>query len=140
MVKNLISSITPFGVATSFVSDKNYIISTAKTFEPAGFETVLKAVGVNGNIFLTSGAIGSRQSIQTHIAIARMAITLNQIDWNKENINDFSPNVIWENINKMDLNYDADTFKCEYCETFLSMSGLNYQSKKSGFLGKLFGF
>lgn len=117
------------GVASSFIKDGNYIISTVKT--PAGFETVFKTVGQYKTVICSIGSPSSKFAMDNHIAMTRMATSSNSDEWKKENIASFSPKVILEAVEKMNLDYDSTILDCEFCNQFLAMSGINYSKGSS---------
>ncbi len=125
-LKNLKTTLSHTGVASSFSNDGNFIISTVKT--RSGFETVLKIQGQFNEFICLLGSLNSKNAIENHIAMTRMAISSETKDWTKENAFKFSPNVIRDSIEKMSLQYDPTNLNCEFCEQFLLMSGINYSS------------
>lgn len=130
-MNNLKTTLSHAGVASSFSDNGNYIISTVKT--KSGFETVLKVQGQFNEYICLIGALSSKDATDNHIAMTRMAISSDINEWTKENAFTFSPNVIRENIEKMNLKYDSTNLNCELCEQFLIMSGINYSNGQESF-------
>jgi hypothetical protein len=124
-MKNLKTTLSFTGVASSFSDNGNYIISTVKT--PAGFETVFKTVGQYKTVICSIGSQSSKFAIDNHIAMTRMATSSNSDEWTKENIDNFSPKTILDYIETLNLHYDSTNLKCEFCNRFLLMSGINYE-------------
>ncbi len=125
-LRNLKTTLSHTGVASSFSDNGNYIISTVKT--RSGFETVLKIQGQFKEFICLLGSLNSKSAMDNHIAMTRMAISSESKEWTKENAFKFSPNVIREGVEKMSLRYDPTNLNCEFCEQFLLMSGINYSN------------
>jgi hypothetical protein len=123
---NLITTLSRTGIASSFSNNGNYIISTVKT--GSGFETILKTQGQFNSFICLIGALSTKDAMDNHIAMTRMAVSSDSKDWTKENAFQFSPKVIRNGVEKMDLEYDSSNLNCEFCEQFLLMSGINYSS------------
>jgi len=124
-MKNLKTTLSFTGVASSFIKDGNYIISTVKT--PAGFETAFKTVGQFKTVICVVRSPTSKFAMDNHIAMTRMATSSNSDEWTKENIDNFSPKTILDYIETLNLHYDSTNLKCEFCNRFLLMSGINYE-------------
>lgn len=137
MIKNLKTTLSHYGVVSSFkCHGVNYIVSTVK--DNVGYETVLKKEGNFKDLICSVGAIGSRHGVANHISVTRMAISSEPRDWNKENIGLFYPKIIFQEISKMNLEYDSNNMQCEFCDTFLRMSGIGYIDIKNISWGDVF--
>jgi len=141
MHDELKTSISPFGgIGTSFSKDKDYFVSTVESPRKSGrFETLIKPLGGNAVPICIIVSFNSKEAVSNHIAMARMGITTNRGDWNDVAVKDFVPIQFIDMLNSSGTTYHADTFNCDYCESLLSMSGLNYKKKSGGFFKKLFG-
>jgi hypothetical protein len=125
-MKNLKTTLSYAGIASSFSDNGNYIISTVKT--RSGFETVLKTTGQHKTVICSIGSTSSKFAMDNHIAMTRMATSSNSDEWTKENIDSFSPKTILDAIEQMNLHYDSTKLDCEFCNQFLAMSGINYSN------------
>jgi len=125
-LKNLKTTLSHRGVASSFSNKGQYIISTVKL--ERGFETVLKVQGQFKEIYCSLFALNSKNAIDNHIAMTRMATSIDTKNWSKEASFNFSPKIIRESAEKMNLQYDPTDLNCKFCTSFLSMSGINYST------------
>ncbi len=135
------TSISPIGgIGTSFSKDRDYFVSTAESPPNSSrFETLIKFLGGDVVPICIVVAMNSKDAVSNHISMARMGISTNRSDWNEVAIKDFAPTQLIEMLNSNDTAYQPESIRCEYCETLLSMSGLNYQKKSGGFFKRLFG-
>jgi hypothetical protein len=134
------TSLSPYGIGTSFSKERDYFVSTAESPPNSSrFETLIKFLGGDVVPICIIVAKNSKDAVSNHIAMARMGISSNRSDWNEVVVKDFKPTQLIEMLDTSGTSYQPESFHCEYCDTLLSMSGLNYKKKSGGFFKRLFG-
>ncbi len=139
------TSLSPHGIGTSFSKDRNYFVSTVESPPNSNrFETLIKFLGGDVVPICVVVAENSKDAVSNHVAMARMGISTNRSDWNESLVKSFKPTQLIERLDSMGAFYQPETFFCEYCDTLLRMSGLNYPPEDKAFsfrkLTKFLGF
>jgi len=133
------TSLSPYGIGTSFSKDRDYFVSTAESPPNSNrFETLIKFLGGDVVPICVVVTENSKDAVSNHVAMVRMGISTNRSDWDEGLVKNFEPTQLIEMLDSEGAFYQSETFFCEYCDTLLRMSGLNYPPEDKGFsLGKL---
>lgn len=145
-VENLVTSLRENSLGTSFTKDVDYFVSTVKQKEsqpsyPYNYATIIKKVGMSFSPICVLDANTPREAMINHIALARVAISLDKDSWNEAVVQEYFPTELIGLLDSEKLSQEPNSFQSEYCQLLMQMSGLNCKQKSSGFgfLKKLFG-
>ena len=131
MISNLRTTLNRFGIGTSFSKDQDYFISTTESpYSPNLYETIIKVVGVNVIPIVVLLSSNPKDATLNHIAMTRMAISLNKNDWNEIATEDFIPHIIAKELDKS-MPSEPYNLKSGYIESLLEMAGLPISDKPS---------
>lgn len=145
-VENLATSLRENSIGTSFTKGVDYFVSTVnqKKLQPSypyNYVTIIKKAGMSFSPICFLNADTPKEAMANHIALTRAAISLDEGGWNDAAANEYLPAELIGMLDSDKSNLEPTSFKSEYCQLLMQMSGLNYQKKSGGFgfFKKLFG-
>lgn len=135
-IKNILTTLREHNIGTSFTKDRDYFVSTVYQKEmqpsyPYNYSTIIKVVGQSFEPICVLNADSPKEAMMNHIALARIAISLDKDYWNEAAVEEYLPTELIGLLDKENASQQPNSFLSEYCQMFLQMSGLNYNKKRS---------
>lgn len=136
MSEHLTTTLNTYGIGSSFTKDHQYFVSTCESPPSSNrYESLIKFLGSNTVPIVVVVSHQIKGAVRNHIALTRMGISTNRTDWNENSMVEFIPHELINLIESANLN--SNSFKSEYVDSLLKMSGINYPPENSGFFKKL---
>ncbi len=125
------TTLNKFGIGSSFVKDQSYFVSTTENPPNSGrYESILKVLGGSPMPIVDLVSLNPKAATLNHIAITRMAISINRGDWDAKTAKEFSLDSLAEGLNEQ-IPETSETLDSDCCKKLLEASGINYKSSRN---------
>lgn len=131
---NILTTLREHNIGTSFTKDSDYFVSTVfqKEMQPSyvyNYSTIIKVAGQTFEPICVLNADSPKEAMMNHIALTRVAISLDKENWNEVVVKEYLPTGLTELLDKEKASQEPKTFLSEYCQLLMQMSGLNCNKK-----------
>ena len=127
-IYNLKTTVSDESIGSSFIATENYFVSTVNQKKtqsnfPTKYSTIIKKLGVSFQPLLILNTDSAAEAAANHVALIRMASSIDIEDWSKKEVIGYQPNAIMDALVGEDKN--PNNFSSDYCKSLLNMSQIN---------------
>jgi hypothetical protein len=128
IVYNLKTTVSDEAIGSSFIATENYFVSTVnqqkmQSSYPTKYSTIIKKLGASFQPLLILNSDNAAEAVANHVALIRMAATIDIEDWSKREVVNYQPKVIMDTLQNKSTN--PNNFSSDYCKSLLTMSQIN---------------
>ena len=127
-IYNLKTTVSEEAIGSSFIATENYFVSTVnqqkmQSSYPTKYSTIIKKLGASFQPLLILNTDSAAEAAANHVALIRMAATIDREDWSRRDVVGYHPNVIMDALESESKN--PNNFSSDYCKCLLTMSQIN---------------
>jgi hypothetical protein len=128
IVYNLKTTVSDEAIGSSFIATENYFVSTVnqqkmQSSYPTKYSTIIKKLGTTFQPLLILNTDIAAEAVANHVALIRMAATIDSEEWSKKEVVNYQPKVIMDAL--LSESKNPNNFSSEYCKSLLTMSQIN---------------
>ena len=137
---NLKTTVRNEALASSFIANESYFVSTVnqqlrQSSYPTKYSTIIKKSGGSFEPFLILNTDSAAEAAANHIALIRMACSIDRDEWSKNEVVGYQPIAIMKELKSE--NKEPNNFSSNYCKFLLSTSQINITKQNKGIFPKI---
>ena len=127
-IYNLKTTVSEEAIGSSFIATENYFVSTVNQQKiqsnyPTKYSTIIKKLGASFQPLLILNTDSAAEAAANHVALIRMAASIDIEDWSKREVLGYQPKAIMDAL--VGESKNPNNFSSDYCKSLLTMSQVN---------------